>query len=276
MTVGLLGAKAYSRRVPGKALREFHGHPLFTWTVRQMVCSHSIDRVIVSTDDEAIATVARQYGAEAFMRKDAMSLHPDASWHYPMHEVMKSLDLGDDDIMHSSLLTSPVRCPWDFDKMTALIEGGADYAIPICPFHDICLYDTRAKSALLPVVMDKSGRYGVLGGGTAVWRVSKYWDTATAMSVAYDDWLDSTIDQAAGATDGRVYPSADYIFPKGGVQKFYAMKPWQQWDIDDEDTWQMAELAFERYILGAVGESCYEDYRDGEPVERRKASRDAL
>src|SRR5688500_4564307 len=61
-----------SKRVPGKNVRELAGHPLLAYTIAPAIESGVFESVIVSTDSEEIAAVARHYGAEVpFLRPAA-------------------------------------------------------------------------------------------------------------------------------------------------------------------------------------------------------------
>ena len=62
--IALIPARRGSKGIPNKNLREFKGQPLIAWTINQALSSASIDRVIVSTEDEEIAEIAKKFGAE--------------------------------------------------------------------------------------------------------------------------------------------------------------------------------------------------------------------
>lgn len=62
--LAVIPARRGSKRVPGKNIKPLAGKPLIAWTIEEAKKSKYLDRIIVSTDDEAIATVARQCGAE--------------------------------------------------------------------------------------------------------------------------------------------------------------------------------------------------------------------
>lgn len=65
-------ARGGSKRLPRKNILEIHGKPMLAWTVEAAVASGKFDRVLVSTDDEEIASIGRAYGAEApFLREQA-------------------------------------------------------------------------------------------------------------------------------------------------------------------------------------------------------------
>lgn len=81
--VALIPARQGSKRVPGKNVRLFGGHPLLAYTIAPAIESGVFDRVIVSTDSEEVAAVARHYGAEVpFLRPAdlATDTSPDIEW----------------------------------------------------------------------------------------------------------------------------------------------------------------------------------------------------
>jgi CMP-N,N'-diacetyllegionaminic acid synthase len=81
--VALIPARMGSKRVPGKNVRPLHGHPTLAYTIAPAVESGVFESVIVSTDSEEIAAVARHYGAEVpFLRPAAFAgdTSPDIEW----------------------------------------------------------------------------------------------------------------------------------------------------------------------------------------------------
>jgi N-acylneuraminate cytidylyltransferase len=69
MKIAVIPARGGSKRIPRKNIREFAGKPIIAWSIGAALESRLFDRVIVSTDDEEIAEVSRQHGAETpFLR----------------------------------------------------------------------------------------------------------------------------------------------------------------------------------------------------------------
>jgi N-acylneuraminate cytidylyltransferase len=65
----LIPARGGSKGIPRKNLRAFAGYPLIAYSIAAALQAEAVTRVVVTTDDPEIATVARQYGAEVpFMR----------------------------------------------------------------------------------------------------------------------------------------------------------------------------------------------------------------
>ena len=81
--VALIPARHGSKRVPGKNVRVLQGHPALAYTIAPALESGIFDAVIVSTDSEETAEVARHYGAEVpFLRPAALAgdTSPDIEW----------------------------------------------------------------------------------------------------------------------------------------------------------------------------------------------------
>ena len=81
--VALIPARQGSKRVPGKNVRRLNGHPALAYTIAPAVESGVFDAVMVSTDSEEIADVARYYGAEVpFLRPSSLAgdTSPDIDW----------------------------------------------------------------------------------------------------------------------------------------------------------------------------------------------------
>ena len=81
--VALIPARQGSKRVPGKNVRVLNGHPALAYTIAPALDSGVFDSVIVSTDSEEIAAIARHYGAEVpFLRPAAFAgdTSPDIEW----------------------------------------------------------------------------------------------------------------------------------------------------------------------------------------------------
>jgi N-acylneuraminate cytidylyltransferase len=74
MKLAVIPARGGSKRIPRKNIREFCGQPMVAWSIRAALDSGCFDHVVVSTDDEEIAQVARAAGAEVpFMRPHELS-----------------------------------------------------------------------------------------------------------------------------------------------------------------------------------------------------------
>lgn len=72
--VAVIPARGGSKRIPRKNIRDFCGRPIIAWPIEVARESGLFERIIVSTDDEEIARVAEEEGAEApFRRPDRLA-----------------------------------------------------------------------------------------------------------------------------------------------------------------------------------------------------------
>ncbi len=81
--VAFVPARSGSTRVPGKNVRMLAGHPLIAYAIAAARDAEVFNAVVVSTNDEATAEIARHYGAEApFLRPAVMAgpQSPDIEW----------------------------------------------------------------------------------------------------------------------------------------------------------------------------------------------------
>ncbi|WP_110674169.1 pseudaminic acid cytidylyltransferase [Salinicola sp. RZ23] len=74
MRLAVIPARGGSKRIPRKNIKPFCGKPMIAWSIQAALASRCFDRIIVSTDDDEIAAVAREWGAQTpFMRPAALS-----------------------------------------------------------------------------------------------------------------------------------------------------------------------------------------------------------
>ena len=72
--VAIIPARGGSKRIPRKNIKDFYGKPLIAYSIEVALKSKVFDRVIVTTDDEEIASIAKAYGAEVpFLRPKKLS-----------------------------------------------------------------------------------------------------------------------------------------------------------------------------------------------------------
>lgn len=74
MRVAIIPARGGSKRIPRKNIKDFCGKPMIAWSIEAAKASGCFDKIIVSTDDQEMADIALQWGAEApFMRPPELS-----------------------------------------------------------------------------------------------------------------------------------------------------------------------------------------------------------
>lgn len=74
MRVAVIPARGGSKRIPRKNIKSFYGKPMIAWSIQAALDCECFDSVLVSTDDEEIADVAREWGASVpFLRPPELS-----------------------------------------------------------------------------------------------------------------------------------------------------------------------------------------------------------
>jgi len=64
MKIAVIPARGGSKRIPRKNIKDFCGKPMIAWSIEAAKASGLFDRIVVTTDDDEIADVAKQWGAE--------------------------------------------------------------------------------------------------------------------------------------------------------------------------------------------------------------------
>lgn len=110
--LAIIPARGGSKGIPRKNIRSFAGQPLIAWSIAAAKLSHHVTRVIVSTDDEEIAEVARRLGAEVpFLRPSELA--QDLSIDLPLFEHalgwLKENENYIPDLVIQLRPTSPIR-----------------------------------------------------------------------------------------------------------------------------------------------------------------------
>jgi len=84
----IVPARAGSKGVPDKNIRNLAGHPLLAWSVRAGLKAGNISRVFISTDSERYAEIAKAYGAEApFLRPSDLASDVSPDFGFMEHAV---------------------------------------------------------------------------------------------------------------------------------------------------------------------------------------------
>lgn len=74
MNIAIIPARGGSKRIPRKNIKHFYGKPIIAYSIEAAQKSGLFEKIIVSTDDEEIASVAKHYGADVpFMRPHELS-----------------------------------------------------------------------------------------------------------------------------------------------------------------------------------------------------------
>ncbi|MDO8753346.1 MAG: acylneuraminate cytidylyltransferase, partial [Anaerolineales bacterium] len=110
--LALIPARGGSKGIPRKNIRSFAGYPLIAWSIAAAKQSELVTRIIVSTDDEEVAVVAREWGAETpFLRPSEFA--QDKTTDLPVFEhalkFLEDVEGYRPDVIVQLRPTSPIR-----------------------------------------------------------------------------------------------------------------------------------------------------------------------
>lgn len=133
--LAIIPARGGSKRVPRKNALNLAGKPLIAWTIETSSHSNYIDRTIVSTDDDEIASISEQYGADVpFLRPNELASDEASSVDVVLHSIHKIAAEGEQyDYVILLQPTSPLRNVEDVDgALEQLIRNDDDCVISVC------------------------------------------------------------------------------------------------------------------------------------------------
>jgi CMP-N,N'-diacetyllegionaminic acid synthase len=168
--LALIPARGGSKRIPRKNIRELWGKPLLAYSIEAARQSHTVDRVICSTDDPEIAVIAREYGAEVpFIRPKELAADRSADVEVYLHALawLRERESYSPDIIANFRPTNPLRRTGVVEDILQTLLRRKDVdSIRTMNRSPISLYKMRTidpVSGLIecPVVVPRSGPYGV-------------------------------------------------------------------------------------------------------------------
>ena len=137
--LAIIPARAGSKRIPNKNIKEFSGKPLIVHTIEHALAASCIDRVIVDTDSEEIAKIVRENGAEVpFLRPEKLAQDASLIIDNIIHTLNKLKEDESYNPTHVIILqtTSPLREGQDIDKCWDLIQrSNATTVLTVCSTH---------------------------------------------------------------------------------------------------------------------------------------------
>ncbi len=122
--LAIIPARSGSKSVPDKNIRILDGIPMLAYSIKHALKSDRINRVIVSTDSESYAKIAREYGAETpFIRPEDISGDKSLDIEVFEHALnfLKETENYIPDIVVQLRPTYPIRDVEDIDKMISIM-----------------------------------------------------------------------------------------------------------------------------------------------------------
>jgi pseudaminic acid cytidylyltransferase len=135
--LAVIPARGGSKRIPRKNIKAFCGKPMMAWSIEAAQASSLFDHIIVSTDDDEVAGVATQWGAEVpFVRPAALSDDYVGTGPVVKHAIEWVTEhLGKPDIVCTLYATAPFVRPQDLSRGLELLQSsGAEYAFTATSF----------------------------------------------------------------------------------------------------------------------------------------------
>lgn len=122
--IAIITARSGSKGLPHKNIKMLNGRPLMVWSIKAALDSGMFDTVMVSTDSEEYAKIAREYGAEVpFLRSEQTSADNSNSWDVVAEVLDNYRSLGRKfDSLTLLQPTSPLRTGEDIKAAYTLLE----------------------------------------------------------------------------------------------------------------------------------------------------------
>ena len=124
--IAVIPARSGSKGLPGKNIRELCGKPLIAWSIDAGLASKYIDVVVVTTDSQEIASIARQFGASIpFIRPSELATDEATTFDVIKHTLNYYESDLNSRFYYTVLLepTSPIREDSDIDSMLETLEA---------------------------------------------------------------------------------------------------------------------------------------------------------
>ena len=140
--IAIITARSGSKGLPHKNIKLLAGKPLIAWSIEAALESGMFDTVMVSTDSEEYARIAREYGAEVpFLRSEANSQDNSSSWSVVEEVINNYRNLGREfDTFMLLQPTSPLRTGEDIRGAYAMLDekkGNAIIGMCECEFNPL-------------------------------------------------------------------------------------------------------------------------------------------
>lgn len=224
MKLAVIPARGGSKRIPRKNIRAFLGRPIIAYAIEAAREAGCFDRIVVSTDDEEVAAVSREAGAEVpFMRPAALADDFTGTADVVRHAIAWHREHGDDvEIACCIYATAPfVTADVLRDGLAQLEQAGVDFAFSVTtfPFPVLRALKRSARGNVQPMFPEHIG------------------SRSQDLEEAFHDAGQFYWGRAQAFLDSRpLYgpSSIGIVLPRHRVQ-----------DIDTPEDWRRAEIMYE-------------------------------
>ena len=222
MAIAIIPARGGSKRIPKKNIKDFHGQPMISWAINAAQDSGLFEDIIVSTDSEDIADVAKQSGAICpFVRPADLSDDNTAMQPVIAHAI-SACAIDKTTPICAILPTAPFLRAEDLIKSyEAWNETKAEFFVSLATF---------AYPPQRALIQNQNGYLSLINEDVALTRSQDlpeaYHDAGQFYWGKADSWLE--------AKNILSHNSQGYLLSRGSVQ-----------DIDTPEDWAFAEILFE-------------------------------
>lgn len=234
-SVAIITARGGSKRIPRKNIKEFCGKPIIAYSIEAALESELFDEVMVSTDDEEIADIARGYGALIPFLRSAKSSNDHATTLDVLHEVIGEYEKRGQEFTEACCIypTAPFVTPAKIQAASSLLRDG-----------DEC------NSVFIATAFSYPPQRGLVKVGEE----AEWWHPEFSLARSQD--LPVIYHDA-----GQLYYFAVPHFLKTGVligskSKMLLVPETEVQDIDNQTDWELAEIKYERMITRRSGKNC--------------------
>lgn len=222
MNVAVIPARGGSKRIPRKNIKAFHGKPMIAWSIEVAKRSELFEKIVVSTDDREIASIAESHGAEVpFLRPSALADDHTATVPVIAHSIAEVKKMG---VFPTAVCCiypcAPFIRPEDLVAGLALLkESGANYSYPVTEYsHPVQRALTRTPGGKMQFLYPENELKRTQDLVSAFHDAGQfYWGLTSA-------WQEEKRMHSEGA--GLLTPH------------------WRVVDIDTIDDWQRAEMLY--------------------------------
>jgi len=146
--LSIIPARGGSKGFPGKNIADLAGKPLITWTIEASLSSKYITKTVVSSDDDEILDISRNYGADTIKRPDDLASDTASSESVVKHTVDSlASNMERFDVLILLQPTSPLRTSVDIDNaMDIMFNSDATAVISVCEFDNKILKTFKENS----------------------------------------------------------------------------------------------------------------------------------
>ncbi|WP_027327686.1 cytidylyltransferase domain-containing protein [Helicobacter pametensis] len=231
--LAIIPARSGSKGLPDKNIKDLCGHPLMAWSIKAGLGSKYIDRVVVSTDSQEYADIAKSYGAEApFLRPKELSLDTSTTFDSIKHTIDFYQNELNQIFDYIVLLepTSPLRETEDIDNaiITLISNQKASSLVSVCK-----------SESQNPAFLVRLTNHSQLIEGY----INKSFTPIRRQDIEDFYFFDGTI--YVSETNSLLQHQNFYHKNTMG----YVVPKWKSLEVDDEDDFLMIEAMMKKYII---------------------------